>query len=690
MNRLSLLLFAFLFVAQACGGCGPDNNIDQGSSGQIAVSPDPIAFAQVPIGQTDVIAVTILNVADEPLTVFEVQLRGRDGGITDGLELTGVPDGEFQIDANGEQILELAYTPAVGLPSPRAELVIVSSDQRFTRDDPTIVRIDTLGNEPRLEVVPNTVRFSRLPPGERATQEVTIRNIGSAPMKIWEEPAYGGGEDFRLETEPASYPLTLDIWDPDLAAEDPAKYELQGTVTYAPLGNGADNGEILVRTNDPSGEIENETGEVRALHVVDVLASADAPCIFVDGITRNFGQVPIGEVSGEVVTISNCGTQTLEVEDIVLTKNSDDDEFALDLGSLDNNDDGSLDTTLRLRPAEEETIFIKYTPTGVGSDQGVVTIFSNDPLQRELELELVGRGSEGICPTAVAGAYIRGLTSTPRQNVNAAPLEYIVLDGSRSSDEDGRVVSYDWNVVESPVPITLGATREDPNDEDPSMREFRLLTAGEYIIELTVRDNEGFTSCGDPARVAITAVPNEKVHVELTWTNPEDPDETDEVGSDVDAHLVKMGPGNWFETPYDVYFRNPNNSDGAAVGIWNPESPSLDIDDRDGGGPENIQMDDPSNCEWYAVGVHYYRQLFGTAYVTVRIYINAQLVYESINKPMTAGGQFWDVARIHWDSGQVYEYDNLFSAPPASMSPDVTPAMVNSGLCTAQDLYSVQ
>jgi len=234
----------------------------------------------------------------------------------------------------------------------------------------------------------------------------------------------------------------------------------------------------------------------------------------------------------------------------------------------------------------------------------------------------------------------------------------------------------------------LTPVQQDPANQDPSRREFRLLTAGTYEVELKVRDNDGFMSCGDVAKATIVAIPNEKIHVELLWTNPEDPDETDEQGSDVDLHLVKMGPGAWFETPYDVYFRNPNNSgDGSA--IWAPESPSLDIDDRDGGGPENIQMNDPANCEWYAVGVHYYKQLFGTAYATVRIYVNGNLVYEALNKPLSRGGQFWDAARIHWDTGTVYQNDNVYEAPPSGQAPDVTTGMSSSGLCTNQALYVI-
>jgi hypothetical protein len=695
MNRFKFLFVLFsVALLFGCGNCGDNNSVIGTESGRINVTPDPIAFSQVAIGDSEEISVLVLNLDPEPLTLFDIQLQAREGGSAEGLELVELPDFPVDIPEDGQVEFRLKYTPSEDQPPAEAELLFPSTDSTFTRDEPKTVRIDALGNEPRLEVLPDPVRFARMPPGERDSQEVVIRNVGSAPLRIWEKPEYSGGEDFRVAEPSGSFPVALQPYDPDAAQDNPGEYELALDVEYAPVGNGADTGEILIISNDPVGEVLSEDGGLRTSRIVEVRANADAPCILVDGLTRNFGQVPIGSASGEIVTVSNCGTQPLEISSIAVTENTADDEFELDLQSWDANDDGELDTSVVLQPNNEETFFIRYTPAQVGADTGTVTIRSNDPIQGELELDLVGRGSEGICPVAQAGAYIRGVNSTPRQSLSAAPLQYIVLDGSDSFDEDGRVAEYNWRAVEWPdggsMPM-LGPTREDIDDTDMSKREFRLLTAGEYVFELTVVDNEGFESCDEPARVIIRAVPNEKVHVELTWTNPEDPDETDEVGSDVDVHLVKMGPGNWFETPYDIYFRNPNNSAGSeSNGIWNPESPSLDIDDRDGGGPENIQMNDPANCEWYAVGVHYYRQLFGTAYVTVRIYINAQLVYEAINKPMTRGGQFWDVARIHWDSGQIYEYDNVFEAAPASMAPDVTAGMSNSGLCTAQDLYTVQ
>lgn len=174
------------------------------------------------------------------------------------------------------------------------------------------------------------------------------------------------------------------------------------------------------------------------------------------------------------------------------------------------------------------------------------------------------------------------------------------------------------------------------------------------------------------------------IRIELTWTNPEDPDETDDEGSDLDLHLVKMGPGKWFESPYDIFFKNPNKS---GSNIWKPEAPELVLDDRDGAGPEVIELPNPQPCEWYAVGVHYYEKRFGTAYATVRIEVEGSLVFEANNVALSDGGEFWDVARIHAQSYAIHRVANTNPSAPIETEPTVTSEMKNSGRCTNRNLY---
>jgi hypothetical protein len=691
---LGLASMAILLLVAACGpNDGGNNNggIGEEDSGTISVQPSSVSFSAVDIGSSTTETVTIRNVAPDPLTILSLELESRNGMAIDDFELVDAPSNNTRIPGNESVEFQVRYSPSDTTPD-GATISIVSTDPTTTVQNPTQLDVFTVDNVPELTAQPNPVRFARIPAGERTQQTLTLRNVGSAPLTIFEEPSYSGSSAFSVSTEGRTYPLTLQPFDNSDAEGNLEDFELEVTVRYAPEGGSNQVGEILVVSDDSSGAEGSEDGRFNKLIPVD--AAADAPCILVDGLTRRFGQVPIGATTTDVVTVTNCGSRSLEISAVTIIENSEDEEFELQLDDWDGNGDGRIDSPVTIDPGERSRFRIDYGPLQVGQDTGVVEIVSNDPAQPQLDLDLIGRGSDGECPEANLLASVRGVSAAPRQSISTAPLEYVVLDGSNSEDPDGRIPNdpdnWTYEVLSAPDGVSprIGPTAEDPNDDDQSRREFRLLTAGTYEIGLTVTDNEGFQSCNQ-AVATITAIPNEALHVELTWTNPEDPDETDDSGSDVDLHLVKMGPGAWFEAPYDIFFQNPNGGSSGGGAIWNPESPSLDIDDTDGAGPENIQMDDPVSCEWYAVGAHYWREQYGAAYATVRIYVNERLVYEQINRRLEVDGVFWDVARVHWNEGTatVVDVDNILQASPDGQEPTVTDAMADTELCTTRGLY---
>ena len=673
-----------------CAGCEENNGNNDGSvevaqSGRLLVSPNGISFGRVIVGTTASKEVLVRNTSSEALRIVELALSPRDGGSIDALSIEGIPQGDFVIEGQGSRILTVTYSPTTTSAS-AGQLEFITSDPRYGRTSPLIVPVSTLASAPNIEANPSQVRFVRQ--STRTSPSfipVSIINTGEADLILTRKPEYNGGADFRLDLPARAYPITIKPDGLRDITSDPLSYQLDLQVRYKAIGEGTDTGTVLVFSNDLKTA---NTGEDEGVFEIPVTANADASCILIDSITRNFGQVPVGQRAIDLIKVTNCGTQPLDIEDVTLVDESSDEEYSLDLGSWDLDDDGVIDNNrITIDPEKSDSFELRYTPSGEGTDQARIIIQSNDPVTPQIEIAAIGRGAVGKCPTAFAEGRTEG-SGTNRQEFGAAPLDYIILDGSESSDEDGVVPtdseeSWIWEATEYPgdAPPTIRGTDARPNDY--SIRRTRLLLAGRYVFTLKVRDAQGFISCNE-SQVTVLAIPSEKILVELTWTNPEDPDETDELGSDIDLHMVKMGPGNWFSTPYDIFF---GNTGGESIGHWNPESPSLDIDDTDGLGPENIQMDDPENCQWYAIGVHYYDQLHGTAYATIRVYINQELVFEKLNTPLQRQNQFWDVARIHWDSGQVLDVDDVLPIQPLGQPPEVTPNMRTSGLCTEAALY---
>lgn len=691
-GALALILCFALSVGTGCKGCNeennPDNSITTTESGKLLTTPNRVAFTQVPIGEQGTETLTVRNISSSPLTIFELRFEpGEQGDITD-LSLEGAPQTPFTIPAQGSRELTLRYAPK-STTQGRGQIVISSSDPDFTSKTPKIVEVETLANRPVLQYSPSRVVFRERPTtAPAATAILQLTNSGTAPLHLLSKPDYVGGQDFSITVPARTYPVVLQPFDAEKAAQSPRDYVLELDVRYRALGMGADSGEILVRSNDLS--TPDPSNEQVGLTSIPVLANAEGPCLNLDPPLYNLGQVPVGKQIEEQVRIESCGTEPLIIDSIRLTENSKDLEYDIDLSGWDLDRDGDLDQPISIAPGEVERFTVRYSPTDEVTAQGKIEVFSNDEFAANT-VTVRGRGAVGECPVASAVGKVKGQGTSGRPVISVAPLDYVVLDGTASADPDGSIPldeeHWEWEVLSAPPDALVQLKEAQQAIGDPRYREVRILLTGTYTFGLKVRDGQGFDSCNQ-AVVEVNAVPNEKISIELTWTNPEDADETNDDGSDVDLHLVKMGPGRWFESPYDIYFRNANSGAGSENnGIWNPESPSLDRDDTDGGGPETIQLDDPGPCQWYAIGVHYYSQRYGTAYATVRVYIDTKLVFEKLNVPLVRGGQFWDVGRIHWESGQVLEVNQVLPAAPQGSAPEVTSNMAQSGLCSEAMLY---
>ena len=108
----------------------------------------------------------------------------------------------------------------------------------------------------------------------------------------------------------------------------------------------------------------------------------------------------------------------------------------------------------------------------------------------------------------------------------------------------------------------------------------------------------------------------------------------------------------WFHELFDCYSINPHPNWGS----FDPairDDPSLDRDDNDGAGPENISLDWPEQGMTYRVGVHYWNDHgYGRSYATVRVYLYSSLIFERPDV-LLHNKDMWEVCTIHWPSGKV-------------------------------------
>jgi len=165
------------------------------------------------------------------------------------------------------------------------------------------------------------------------------------------------------------------------------------------------------------------------------------------------------------------------------------------------------------------------------------------------------------------------------------------------------------------------------------------LVQGSNSITVTATDSQN--NSGSDTVTVNADIPIVPISIELTWNTN---------GTDVDSHLIAPCYPMW-DSFGDCYFghRNPDwdNSGGSSAG-----DPSLDVDDTNGYGPENIVLVAPPFEGTYQYKVHYWSDNgYGPSTATVKIWINGVKVFQGDRT--LSSGQVWDCACISWPSGTV-------------------------------------
>jgi hypothetical protein len=185
-----------------------------------------------------------------------------------------------------------------------------------------------------------------------------------------------------------------------------------------------------------------------------------------------------------------------------------------------------------------EQAIIGFWPLEAQAYGGRILVHSNTPESPQV-VDLFGRGVDNQCPVPITATEV----------YEVPPLDIITLDGSPSMDPGGQVVEWQWSVVERPdgstsQPIESFADARrpadggDPDDTSTPTAQFFVDLAGRYTLELRVVDNLGQASCAPPVATAtIEAIPDKDLHVQLVWSTPDDPDESDQFGTDLDLHF---------------------------------------------------------------------------------------------------------------------------------------------------------
>ncbi len=337
----------------------------------------------------------------------------------------------------------------------------------------------------------------------------------------------------------------------------------------------------------------------------------------------------------------------------------------------------SQDNPLVVSPGSSATLTLIFKPYALRRYTGRLALKTNQLGQRNLAIGLIGVGHEA--PTAVPeisavndGDPIRDDNGT----VLVAPLDTVAVTGLRSFGANGaEITGYEWSFEES---ADIGAFRphgshlmpEDASNvttelgfQNNAERWIRGVdTVGTYRIALRVQDEHGIWSSWET--VDFTNIPGDSIHIQMTWDHP---------SSDVDLHVIRTGDRDLYRNrEQDCYYASCKPVNGQPRLSWGPggpeDDPILDLDDVNGFGPENINIDQPEDNQQYLVGVHYFSDHAwngeeGQTDCTIRIYVWERLVFEEVML-LEETGNWWEVANIHWPEAHVETINDFYVETP--------------------------
>jgi hypothetical protein len=351
---------------------------------------------------------------------------------------------------------------------------------------------------------------------------------------------------------------------------------------------------------------------------VEVILSGDGYRrgeIQVEPTLIDFGLVNAGDVGLGQVFIRNLGNGDLVLKEIALGEGTSPDFQIL----------SSTNPDKPLAAGATAALSLAYRPGGASlpPEPGALWVRAADPFQPETEVTLLARLNRA--PVANAGS-----------DLQVDPLDPVVLDGSSSYDPDGdHPLRYAWTLVRVPEgsAASLGAA-------DTATATFVPELVGVYEAELWVTDSTGLGSLMSD-RVLVTALPAERLLVELVWDSPV---------ADLDLHL--LAPGGLPNGALDCYWGNREPEWG------NPgtaDDPALLRDDLMGFGPETVAYQEPLDGT-YRLLVDYYAAHTPSGRepttATLRVFVDGFLAAE-IAKRLDSQGESWGVGAVRWPEGTV-------------------------------------
>ena len=502
----------------------------------------------------------------------------------------------------------------------------------------------TAEGQARISCTPEVVDFGQMAAGQSATEKIECRSIGTSPLVITKV------ELLSKENPPLTVGLSTK-WilskaepyegKPELKIGPGAVLAMAATLTKvpddAPIG-----ATMHIYSNDSS----------RDKAIVRLFANSTGACFTVKPSLHDFGDVAVGSIGQREIQLKGCGSEKAVVHTIALQKGTHPD-LSLDFTSIGGKAP-TAEAPLEVYPNATQSFTVLCKPSALGNDiKGAVEI--EDTLGNKRSVTLTCKPAKLGKPTACIDV---------KPSTTVIPQTPLNLSAACSKPPPGKqLVKYKWSVLQPQGSVAVLSNNASPT---PALVP---NVAGDYKFTLVVTDDAGVES--PPAHIDVHVLPDNKLHIELTWVQAGDKDKTDNKGSDLDLHLAHPlapkvkgqkdfdldgKPDPWYAQCYDCY--NLNCKPGGQPQWGDPadfsDNPTVDLDDTDGWGPENISIKSPQkkidgSDAWYWIGVYAFNDVaMGPSIPKVRVFLDSTEVFNKKGPEMVTK-DMWCVGKVRWD-----------------------------------------
>ncbi len=432
-------------------------------------------FCDVAPGSESFLKALLHNAGNVPLTMDGFIL---DDGIGDTADfrLQEPADEDIILQPGQSQMMTLVYSPAMeGFDNTGMD--IFTNDEDLTQngfaDGTFSVRVLANAASPNIQVSPVNIPFTGVSQGEEVTETITVNNTGSAILVVSGLEVTGGSVEGEFYVD----------------SEDGFEVGVGGQgfidVTYAPSDSGADDGSIIIYSNDPD-----------EASVTITLGGAVRPDLDVTPFdVVQFLNVPQGGSDTQDVNLRNVGHADLTVSAIAFSMNPGDPPV-FSLAGL---------------PADFPANPIVLAPTESHTFQ--VDFLDNTMIEGEIGQIDIGHDSPNdsipyilICQNSGTAANLPPVADVQPRTQTVNGLDPIHLDGSGSFDPDvdDSVSIYSWSFLFKPQTPQGEPSEAFLDSSDEATTSFTPDIYGEYIVRLVVFDTFGAMSQPFDASISVS------------------------------------------------------------------------------------------------------------------------------------------------------------------------------------------